>query len=453
VLLIIGVVLDQVVIPGLFGGTSLGGLFQAALTMVIPTAVGIAILRHRLLDIDVVLSRALSYGALTAILLVAYVLAVNLLSSPLEPGRPVGASLFATAVVAVAFAPLRQRIQQAVDRWLFGQRSDPYAVVSRLGERLGSTGTPEAILPAVVETVAQTLRLPYAAIELVDDENLAVASFGTPAGELVRFPLGHQAQQLGSLVVGWRTRHDPISASERRLLEDLARLVSVVAYSVRVSTDLQRSRERLVAAREEERRRLRRELHDGLGPALAGVAFRVGAVQSLVAANRDEADAQLATLRADVKAVTQEIRRVVEGLRPPALDELGLVGAIEHVVNGFGLDSGSEAASSLAVTVEAPQPERLHALPAAVEVAAYRIVSEALTNVFRHARATACNVRLVCGEALEIEVVDNGTGFSSPADFGVGVGSMRERAEELGGRCAVESLSGTGTTVRARIPL
>jgi signal transduction histidine kinase len=452
VILITGVVVDQVIVPGLFGGGSLGELFQAGLVLVIPTAVGIAILRHGLLDIDVVLSRTLTYGVLTAILLAAYVLVVSLLSSPLEPGRPVAASVAATAVVAVAFAPLRQRIQDAVDRALFGQRSDPYAVVSRLGESLRSTGTPEAILPAVVETVAQALRLPYVAVELVGDPNPELAAFGSLASEPVRFPLGYQDQELGSLAVGPRTRHDSISASERRLLEDLARLVSVVVYSVKVNADLQRSRERLVTAREEERRRLRRDLHDGLGPALAGAAFRAGAVQALLPSDPAAAEAQLVDLRKDVKAATQEIRRVVEGLRPPALDELGLVGAVRHLAESLGGGDGSLNITSVPVTVDAADPERLNSLPAAVEVAAYRIIGEALTNVFRHAQASACNVRFSTGDQLHIEVVDDGRGFRSPNDFGVGIGSMRDRAEELGGVCTVESDPRSGTTVRVRLP-
>lgn len=453
VILIAGVVLDQVVVPGLLGGGSLGELFQAGLTMVVPTAVGIAILRHRLLDIDVVLSRTLTYGVLTAALLVAYVIAVSVLSSPLEPARPIGPSLVATAVVAVAFAPLRQRVQRAVNRSLFGQRNDPYAVVSELGERLESTGTSEAILPTVVETVAQTLRLPYASIQIHDEANPIGATFGTPAAELVHFPLVHQAQELGSLVVAGRTRRDPLSSSDRQLLEELARLVSIVAYSVRMNSDLQRSRERLVAAREEERRRLRRDLHDGLGPSLAGVAYRVGAVQALVPTNPAAAEAQLASLRQDVKAATKEVRRLVEGLRPPALDELGLVGAIRQVAASFGDSNGPGPMGWPEVTVEAPDARRLSSLPAGVEVAAYRIVSEALTNVFRHAEAGMCRVRLTTDDALEIVVADDGKGLRSSNTGGVGIHSMRERAEELGGVCTVQSVPGVGTTVRARLPM
>jgi two-component system NarL family sensor kinase len=198
-----------------------------------------------------------------------------------------------------------------------------------------------------------------------------------------------------------------------------------------------------VTAREEERRRLRRDLHDGLGPALAGVTFGLHAAQVRLRQDPDETDRLLVALEAQVEDAVADIRRLVYGLRPPTLDEFGLVRAVE--LHAARLDAGD-----LDVRVDAPAGGLGH-LPAAVEVAAYRITSEALTNVARHARSSHCCVRFSRDRNLEIEVVDDGCGINSqPA--GVGLTAMRERAQELGGDLAVES-SAAGTRVWARLPV
>ena len=215
------------------------------------------------------------------------------------------------------------------------------------------------------------------------------------------------------------------------------------------------SRERLVTAREEERRRLRRDLHDGLGPRLGAQMLTVGAARLLVRHDPDAADAALADLEADLEDALADIRRLVYNLRPPALDDLGLVAALREGAVGYcrptaGVDGGG----GLRVTVEAPG--RLPALPAAVEVAAYRIALEALTNVARHAGARHCAIRLAldeAGGALCLEIVDDGVGLRPARHVGVGLVSMRERAAELGGVCAIAALPTGGTRVAARLPL
>jgi signal transduction histidine kinase len=219
-------------------------------------------------------------------------------------------------------------------------------------------------------------------------------------------------------------------------------------HGVRVMNDLRRSRERLVLAREEERRRLRRDLHDELAPTLAALGLSAATVGELIPSDPKEAASANSKLRTAIRSTVGDVRRLVYDLRPPALDELGLVEAIRERASRYGAQEEGHQ-----VTVEAP--DELPPLPAAVEVAAYRIVQEALTNVSRHARASVCTVRLACpdGRTLNVEVLDNGVGLPGSSKGGVGLSSMRERAAELGGTCEIENSSPTGTRVFARLPL
>ena len=218
----------------------------------------------------------------------------------------------------------------------------------------------------------------------------------------------------------------------------------MAAHAVRLTADLQRSRERLVTTREEERRRLRRDLHDGLGPRLAAQTLKIGSARFLYPRDPAAADALLSELEADMESAISDIRRLVYDLRPPALDELGLVAAIHEAATQY-------TTNGLRVNIDAP--ESLPPLPAAVEVAAYRITQEALTNVVRHAEARNCKVRLSLGGGLELEIIDDGVGLPEDRRTGVGLTSMRERTAELGGTCVVEPFAAGGTRVLARLPL
>jgi signal transduction histidine kinase len=413
------------------------------LLIAIPVAVAVAVLRYRLDGIDVVINRTLVYGALTVIVVAIYVLVVGYLGAALRREDDLLISLVATGIVAVLFAPLRDRLQRAVSRLLYGQRAEPYAAVSRLGRRLESTLAPDAVLPAIVGTVRESLRLPYAAIALADGE--PAAESGEPVPGVVRFPLLYRSEDVGELVLGLRPGQDDFSPADRRLVADLARQAGVAVSAVRLTADLQRSRERLVTAREEERRRLRRDLHDGLGAQLAGLTVQTGVLRGLIARDPEAADALAAELRTELRTAIADIRRLVHGLRPPALDELGLVGALRRLAETIGADGGG-----LRIAVDVPA--ELPALPAAVEVAAYRVVQEALTNVVRHADAGRACVRLaVDDETLTVEVADDGRGLPAEWVAGVGLTSMRERAEEMGGTCRVEAGEG-GTRVLAVLP-
>jgi signal transduction histidine kinase len=256
-------------------------LFVSVLALLmVPAFIYVAILRFNLYNIDVVINRTLVYGALSACIVGIYVLAVVALGTMFQAQGNLAVSLSATALVAVVFQPLRGRLQRGVNRLMYGERDDPYAVISRLGKRLEAALDPEAVLPTVVETIAQALKLPYVAVLLEEDGQFrTAASYGSPADEPQVLPLVYQREEIGRLVLSPRARGEGFSDADRGLLEDLARQAEVAVHAVRLTDDLQRSRERLVATREEERRRLRRDLHDGLGAQLARLNVQAGTLR------------------------------------------------------------------------------------------------------------------------------------------------------------------------------
>jgi signal transduction histidine kinase len=413
----------------------------------VPVFTYIAILRYNLYDIDVVINRTLVYGALTSCVVAIYVLAVVALGALFQAQGNLAVSLSATGLVAVLFQPLRSRLQRGVNRLMYGERDDPYAVISRLGRRLEAALAPDTVLPTVAETIAQALKLPYAAVLLKEGEGFrTAAAYGSPRGEPETLPLVYQREEIGCLVLSPRAPGEGFSDADRGLLEDLARQAEVAVHAVRLTTDLQHSRERLVATREEERRRLRRDLHDGLGSQLAGLNVQAGTLRRLILTDPDAADEVVVELREELRSAIADIRHLVYDLRPPALDDLGLVEALRRLAERYGSEG-----EQLRVLVEAP--EALPSLPAAVEVAVYRITQEALTNVVRHARAHSCVVRLTVNEDVALEIVDDGVGIPAERGAGVGLSSMHERASELGGSCVVEPAPKGGTQVLVRLPL
>jgi signal transduction histidine kinase len=428
--------------------TVIGATLVDAFILVIPLSIAVAILRYRLFDIDTLINRTLVYGSLSACVVGLYALIVGGASALFQSRANLLISLLATGVVAVLFQPLRERLQRWVNRLLYGEREEPYAVLSTLGRRLEGALSPDETLPAVVETVAQALKLPYAAISLRNgEEEVIAASYGVRAGEPLPLDLTYQGETIGQLLLCPRAPSEGWSAKERRLLDDLARQAGVAAHAVELHTELRRARERLVVAREEERRRLRRDLHDGLGPQLASQTLTLSAASKLLRADPAAAEELLSEALTHAQTAVSDIRRLVYGLRPPALDDLGLVGALTD-------QAAQYSASGLRVTVTAPDP--FLPLPAAVEVACYRIAQEALTNVARHAQARSATLTLAVdapNQALTLEVVDDGCGLPAQVHAGVGLASMRERALELGGTCVVETAAGGGVRVYARLPL
>lgn len=413
----------------------------------LPISVAVAILRSKLYGIELVVRRSLVYAALTAVLLICYALALSLIGAVLRGRWSDTGALVATAFVAIGFAPVRDRLQRGVDRMLYGDRDDPYAVLTGLGRRLDSEDERDP-LGEVADTVAQSLRLPYVRVEVErDGEPPLVGVHGHPVADVHEVPLTFRSEHLGRLIVAPRTQRDPFRPADLRLFNDLARQIGVAAHATRLAAALQRSREGLVTTREEERRRLRRDLHDGLGPALAGVALGLDAVRRLAAEHPDHAADLAEQLKSEVQASLVDVRRLVEDLRPPALDELGLVGAVrQHARRLTERDPGLEVGIDTS---------GVGTLPAAVEVAAYRIATEALTNVSKHASARVCRVCISHdrnGE-LRLEVEDDGVGMPPRRRHGVGLAAMRERASELGGTCEAGPSALGGTRIAALLPL
>jgi len=428
----------------------------------IPVSIVISVLRYRLWDIDILINRTLVYGALTGIIVSAFVAVVGLLSIVFQSSGNSIITIVATGLVALLFNPLRQRLQRGINRMMYGERDDPYAALSRLGRRLEATLAPEAVLPTVVTTVREVLKLPYVAIYLQQDSHgyKIVAESASPSLRLENgriivpgmnreglcIPLIHQGETLGYIVLGPRAPNEAFSSTDLRLLDDLAPQVGVAVQGARLTADLQRSREQLVLAREEERRRLRRDLHDDLAPTLASLGLTASTAADLISTNPTTATVLVKELQTEIRATVGNIRRLVYDLRPPTLDELGLLAAVRERAAQY-----SNAPDGFHVTLDAPA--ELPALPAAVEVAAYRIVQEALENVSKHSQARECVIRVVNHNRLEIEVTDNGIGLPPNITPGVGLRSMRERAEELGGSCVIERRVNGGTRVLTCLPM
>lgn len=419
-------------------------LMHALLIFGFPLATAIAILKYRLYEIDLIINRTLVYAVLTIVVVCFYVGVVGILGVLLQQRAGLLISLLATGVIAVAFAPLRMRVQAAVNRLMFGARRDPYEVLADLGRQLEATSADTPLLEAVAGTVARALQLPYVAIRVSSDGADAIhAEHGTQAGVPIVIPLVYQGEPTGDLVLSLGTHRSELSPADQRLLGDLTRQAAAAVHSVVVTIQLQHSRERLVSVIEEERRRLRRDLHDGLGPALAAQTLKAGSAHALFTRDPERAQALLEELEVDAQTAMADVRRLVYNLRPPALDELGLSGAIRK--------TAATHAGAMRMTVEVP--DDLPPLPAAVELAAYRIAQEALTNVTRHARAGTCRLRLTVDEDLQLEVVDNGIGLGKAGPPGVGISSIRERAAELGGTSSIGPGRSSGTRVFVQLPI
>jgi signal transduction histidine kinase len=433
------------IIPiALTGGSPIPLQYHTLVFLPVPLTVAVAIQRHQALNIEVVVGRTLIYGTLSAGLIALYLGLVSLMSVAFGPSLRLWEQAVAAALIAMAAQPLHARLQSMINKTLFGERSDPYRVVSALASRLETLHTPDEQLLAMVETIGTALRLPYVAIELDrDDGSENAASFGTPTTLSQRLPLTYQGELVGRLVIARRGTRQLLGRKERSMLDEVARHAGTVVHTAKLTTDLVRSRDRLVRAREEERRRLLRELHDGVGSTLAAVNLGLHAGRRTLGGTAS-ADLLFERLQEALGGAVTEIRRLAHDLRPRALDKLGLLGAIREYIRS--LDG-----PDLDIVLDAP--ETLPPLPAAVDVAAYRIVCEALTNVCRHAKAKNCTVRVRVGEELRIDVIDDGVGLGARTDTGIGLGSMRERAAELGGDFKVEQSSPGGTAVCAILPL
>lgn len=429
------------------------GLLALAL---MPVCFAIAILRHRLWDIDLVLRRTLVYGILIGMIALIYVVLVGGLGLLVhQVGNPVSTAL-ATALIAVIFHPLRTRLQRTVNRTLYGYRDEPDRLLAQVGQQLEQVLTPDAALSRVVQSLATELKLPYIALTDAADPPHPIASDGQAPGTRTRpeaaqsiqvFNLIHQGEFVGQLRVAPRGNDTALSRSDQQVLQTLAQQLAPAVRAAKLTQALQQSRQRIVTAREEERRRIRRDLHDGLGPTLAAHTLQLDAAIDLISTQPDRATHLLRDLKTQSQALVADIRRLVYDLHPVALDEMGLVNTIRNT-----------ALASAHCQCQVDAPDALPPLPAAVEVAAYRIISEAMLNVMKHAHAQSCRISIALAHTaqqsqLRIQVEDNGVGIVHEPRHGIGLQSMRERAEELGGQFSVAVAAGGGTRICATLPI
>jgi two-component system, NarL family, sensor kinase len=422
----------------------------AFLTLVagLPVAVGLAVLRHRLYGIDPLVNRVLVWATVSAVLLGVYLGIVAGVTGLLGASRPPSpVALVAAAVVALALAPVRARIQRLVDRLMYGDRGEPVRILRALGSRLSATVAPDEVARTLTETLTGTLRLPWAAVDLDregDWERIAEAGDPSAASQPVTIPLTHAGEQVGRLLVQPRRGEATLTRADRQLLADLAAHAGPAVHAARLVDQLTESRERLVQAREAERGRLRRDLHDSLSPALAGIGLSADAAARVLGIDPEAAAALLARVVAEARASTETVRRLLADLRPPGLEELGLIAALEERARQLSRPGEFD--------VELRIADLLAPLAPGVEVAAYRIAVEALTNAARHSGGRRCCLELATDRLLRLAITDDGHGLAEDNGEGVGIRTMRERARELGGRLTIEAPDGSGVRVVAELP-
>ena len=467
--------LSLVVWPQLYRSDTFALDLAIRLTLLpIPISIGSALLKDRLWGVPPIVRRSAVYAGLLFILFGVYMATVWYLALVFQ-ARSGFYSLIATGLVAVLFSPLKVFMEKLINRTMYGKRENPVAFLVGLGDRLKEPHAPEQVLGTVVTTVKDMLQLPHASITIVvNGREQEAAAAGSPREpQAIRFPLVMGGEQLGSLYMMPRSPDEPLRKADLRLLHLLARESARIVHGLKQSLDigrlmkeLQASREKLIFAREEERRAIRNNLHDDLAPRLASLALTASAAGDYIRKDPVRAETIIGELESDIRVIVSDIREFVHNLRPPALDQYGLVEAIRQRADRLTyVQSVHGGRSGKPIRFVLLSPGELPPLPAAVEVAAYRIVSEALVNVVKHAEARTCTVTLALRtegrtDELYVEVADDGIGISradrSASDRradGVGLMSVRERAAELGGRSRIAPAEGGGTRVAAWLPL
>lgn len=415
---------------------------QTAAVVVLPVSLGAAIVRYRLYDIEVIVARAVVLlgvaGVCFAVYLAAVAITVRLTDSSSGLDGP---SLVAAVTVVAILAPLARLAEHGLRRWLYGSRGRPDRVGARLGAQAAGDVVGSDPLAELVATVARELRLGGLWLTLPDGTEVGTVAADGANPEVVELTSG--GRPVGTLIAVPR-RNERFTPAEVGTLRETAAVLGIAVAAVLFSHELSAARARELEAHAAERRRLRGDLHDGLGPMLAAV--RMG----LAAAARDTADTaeaeRLEQLRDRTADAIREVRRIVDGLSPSLVEDLGLAAALRVLVEDLG-SWGSGTAPQIELDLDGA------AVPPAVGAAVYRMVSEGLSNVVRHARARHCRVVIRVGTGVEVSLRDDGVGFDPQAAAGMGLRSIRERAAALGGCATVTSSPGHGTTVDVRLPL
>jgi signal transduction histidine kinase len=415
---------------------------QLAVVVSLPTGALVAIVRHRTYGIDVVLNRTLVYATLSAVLVGVYLVAAALVQL-LADGAGRLSTVVAAGATALVLTPARSRLQGLANRLMYGQRNDVHQVVATIGDQFEAIAGTDDALSGVVGEIASSLRLPHVALETAGPAPTVLATTGHPTPLAEKMPLHANGELVGHLVAAPRRGQARLTERDRSALRQIGRVAATAVRQIQLTDELHRARERLAGDLEEERRRIRRDLHDGLGPTLATIVMGLEETKAVHRDDPQRADALLGDLKQQTREAIGGVRSLVYGLRPPALDDLGLLEAVRQTASATGARSG--------LVVELDAPAQLPELGAATEVAAYRIVHEALTNVVRHAGASRAEVTIRCtpGE-LCVGVTDDGRGLPDDLVAGVGLTSMRERLHDIGGRLTLRSDG--GTIVHAALP-
>jgi len=433
-LLLATAVFGLVVVSGHLAWPDAASLLDVAASIVLVSVVVSTVLGRD--GIETVVHRSAVWVALTLLIAGGYVAVTAVVAATGAALPPFGAGALA-AGIALLLLPVRGVLQRAAGWVLYGDRADPLAAVSRLAASTDAAGSTEAALREIAAAVADSARVPL--VEVVAGRREARHGRPAPGQRREVFPLSAAGEPVGEIRIGidpgrsWR-------ASDQRLLEMVARHAGLALRAVALAESVDRSRHRVLVAREEERRKLGRNLHDELGPTIAALTMELGALRGLVESDPTATAARLARLEARSRSALEDVRALARELRPPTLEQFGLTEALRRDAEGLGID--------LRVTV------RGESCPPAVELAAYRIGQQALVNVARHAQVSCAQLAVEREPALvRLRLDDRGRGIPLDATEGVGLSSMRERAEELGGRCTVRALPGGGTVVEATLPV
>jgi signal transduction histidine kinase len=436
-------------------------VFFLIMAVGLPATIGIAILKYRLYDIDIVINKTVVYGALAAFITLVYVGIVVGIGTVIGQGdRPnIGLSILATAVVAVAFQPVRERVQRFANRLVYGKRATPYEVLSHFAERMASTYAADELLPQMARILGEGTGAGAAHVWLrvggelrregswPDTPNggrsVELAGDGEPAlpGSDLSVPVRDRGELLGALSIA-KSRGEPVTDADRKLLSDLASQAGLVLRNVKLIEELRASRQRIVSAQDEERRRIERNIHDGAQQQLVALNVKLGLARALAKKDFEKTEALIDQLQQETQDALDNLRDLARGIYPPLLADKGLVAALE----------AQARKASVHIVVEANGVGRY---PQDTEAAVYFCVLEALQNVAKYADATEVIVRLERenGE-LVFEVRDDGKGFDAKnARPGSGLTNMEDRLDALGGRLGVRSEPGVGTAVTGKLPI
>jgi signal transduction histidine kinase len=410
----------------------------------IPVAIGVAILRYRLYDIDVVINKALAYGVLAAFITAVFVAIVVGVGTFVGSSGNAFLSAVAAAVVALAFQPARRRAQHLANRFVYGERATPYEVLSGFSERLAETYSVDDVLPRLARVLGDALGAARVAILLGTDPTSApVATWPqgeATAGDPRSFEVRHQGEPLGTIEV-MMPPGAPLDVTQEKLVADVAAQAGLVLRNATLIEDLRASRQRLVAAQDQERRRIERNIHDGAQQQLVALAVKLKLADSLVGKDEERAHAMLTDLQAETTQALEDLRDLARGIYPPLLADKGLGAALESQARKLPLPAA----------IETDGIGRYHQ---ETEAAVYFSCLEALQNVVKYAEASRVAVRLTQQDPmLTFEITDDGRGFDpAVAAQGSGLQGIADRLAALGGDLIVRSSPGRGTTVVGRVP-